>query len=334
MTSYNEQTTEALIALLFTQEDRVTLEHIKELAARPDAVEPLREILRNTYYWEEGQDGKFWIELHAVSILCLAKAEAAIPELISAIELASINDMDWLNETLAGNLSQFGTAIISPLIDRIRTARDKYQESYEYSFVRGKAAETLIRIALKHSDVKDEVVSFLSDCLLDSTENDLLFNAFMGDQLVYLDREQTIIAMKAAYERGGVDETVTGDFDGFMKGIDAYKDMRMRELTSDPLEFYQPDEIAARQKRWKEEAAAEAKQLVAGFGPAALTRSIADGEFGGYDDDEQRITQPTTIVPEGYAKTAAGTVIRPEHTGRNEPCPCGSGKKFKKCCGK
>lgn len=24
---------------------------------------------------------------------------------------------------------------------------------------------------------------------------------------------------------------------------------------------------------------------------------------------------------------------RPEKTGRNDPCPCGSGKKFKKCCG-
>jgi uncharacterized protein len=23
----------------------------------------------------------------------------------------------------------------------------------------------------------------------------------------------------------------------------------------------------------------------------------------------------------------------PPKTGRNEPCPCGSGKKFKKCCG-
>ena len=22
------------------------------------------------------------------------------------------------------------------------------------------------------------------------------------------------------------------------------------------------------------------------------------------------------------------------HTGRNDPCPCGSGKKYKKCCGK
>jgi uncharacterized protein len=28
------------------------------------------------------------------------------------------------------------------------------------------------------------------------------------------------------------------------------------------------------------------------------------------------------------------TYVRPERkTGRNEPCPCGSGKKFKKCCG-
>jgi len=26
-------------------------------------------------------------------------------------------------------------------------------------------------------------------------------------------------------------------------------------------------------------------------------------------------------------------VVRGERTGRNDPCPCGSGKKFKKCCG-
>lgn len=28
------------------------------------------------------------------------------------------------------------------------------------------------------------------------------------------------------------------------------------------------------------------------------------------------------------------TVINTEKIGRNEPCPCGSGKKYKKCCGK
>ncbi|WP_250675397.1 SEC-C metal-binding domain-containing protein [Paraclostridium ghonii] len=28
------------------------------------------------------------------------------------------------------------------------------------------------------------------------------------------------------------------------------------------------------------------------------------------------------------------TVVKDDKIGRNEPCPCGSGKKFKKCCGK
>ena len=28
----------------------------------------------------------------------------------------------------------------------------------------------------------------------------------------------------------------------------------------------------------------------------------------------------------------AHTIVRSDKTGRNEPCPCGSGKKYKKCC--
>ena len=27
------------------------------------------------------------------------------------------------------------------------------------------------------------------------------------------------------------------------------------------------------------------------------------------------------------------TVVKPAKVGRNDPCPCGSGKKYKKCCG-
>jgi hypothetical protein len=29
----------------------------------------------------------------------------------------------------------------------------------------------------------------------------------------------------------------------------------------------------------------------------------------------------------------AGTVVKEQSPGRNDPCPCGSGKKYKKCCG-
>lgn len=30
----------------------------------------------------------------------------------------------------------------------------------------------------------------------------------------------------------------------------------------------------------------------------------------------------------------SGTIVKDKKIGRNEPCPCGSGKKYKQCCGK
>ena len=30
----------------------------------------------------------------------------------------------------------------------------------------------------------------------------------------------------------------------------------------------------------------------------------------------------------------SGTVIKEKKVGRNDPCPCGSGKKYKYCCGR
>ncbi|MDD2981225.1 MAG: SEC-C metal-binding domain-containing protein [Hespellia sp.] len=30
----------------------------------------------------------------------------------------------------------------------------------------------------------------------------------------------------------------------------------------------------------------------------------------------------------------SGTVVKEKKIGRNDPCPCGSGKKYKKCCGR
>jgi uncharacterized protein YecA (UPF0149 family) len=35
----------------------------------------------------------------------------------------------------------------------------------------------------------------------------------------------------------------------------------------------------------------------------------------------------------GGTSTAVKQVIRTNKVGRNDPCPCGSGKKYKKCCG-
>jgi len=59
------------------------------------------------------------------------------------------------------------------------------------------------------------------------------------------------------------------------------------------------------------------------------------------EQDRQNVVrgqEVTNILASGPVKSAVQTLkTRTETTkkiGRNDPCPCGSGKKYKKCCGK
>jgi uncharacterized protein YecA (UPF0149 family) len=101
------------------------------------------------------------------------------------------------------------------------------------------------------------------------------------------------------------------------------------EFHEEFLKFYQPDEIAARQARWQQEAEKKARQEAE---DEALQKSWRAAPA---DQLPMRYTRGMLGLPAaGLSKDAAGTLRRETKTvGRNEPCPCGSGKKYKKCCG-
>jgi hypothetical protein len=42
---------------------------------------------------------------------------------------------------------------------------------------------------------------------------------------------------------------------------------------------------------------------------------------------------PRRDLESGPLSRMEPALVRAMKTGRNDPCPCGSGKKFKKCCG-
>ncbi len=57
------------------------------------------------------------------------------------------------------------------------------------------------------------------------------------------------------------------------------------------------------------------------------------------DEDVARMEEEQRRKKDFLERHSAGpqkgkTVVREERVGRNDPCPCGSGKKYKKCCGK
>lgn len=48
----------------------------------------------------------------------------------------------------------------------------------------------------------------------------------------------------------------------------------------------------------------------------------------------RQVAEPIAATHGDDDDTKGKTVVKKEEAGRNEPCPCGSGKKYKKCCGK
>ncbi|MFN7918750.1 MAG: SEC-C metal-binding domain-containing protein [Bryobacteraceae bacterium] len=65
----------------------------------------------------------------------------------------------------------------------------------------------------------------------------------------------------------------------------------------------------------------------------ALYEKIQD-LAGGFDEDDHRIVESAIEMrAEADAKSPAPAPAAAPKAGRNDPCPCGSGKKFKKCCG-
>ena len=51
-------------------------------------------------------------------------------------------------------------------------------------------------------------------------------------------------------------------------------------------------------------------------------------------DDLFDTDQKQRLLDEYKLEKRSGTVVKDPKTGRNDPCPCGSGLKYKKCCGK
>jgi len=56
-------------------------------------------------------------------------------------------------------------------------------------------------------------------------------------------------------------------------------------------------------------------------------------------EEKQEVAQlnrePDMVLSHGDGPSQPATAVREgRKVGRNEPCPCGSGKKYKKCCGR
>ena len=67
-------------------------------------------------------------------------------------------------------------------------------------------------------------------------------------------------------------------------------------------------------------------------GGSSVTSSVTHG--GSPADNAQFERALRRALPEDQPSATPQPVVNGPRVGRNDPCPCGSGKKYKKCCGR
>jgi preprotein translocase subunit SecA len=97
-----------------------------------------------------------------------------------------------------------------------------------------------------------------------------------------------------------------------------------------------PDEVAAEEVRRRMTAQLQYRHDEA---PSAMTEGVTEPEPGGEAPADPGASRRPLVArpfrpPPGTAEPTAPMVRGEKKVGRNEPCPCGSGKKYKQCHGR
>jgi hypothetical protein len=307
MIDYAKMMTAELIDLLFKEEDRATEQHIKELIGRgEEAAAPMREILKNEDYWYEGRNGDHWMPVHAIVILGALRDEKAFPDLIEMVPHAYFSNHQGVMQVLPAALAEYGGKAVEPYVKFITEYRGAYWDNPDFSASRSDFSEALTRIALRDELVRGRVTDFICDSFADPEEGDSLFLSLSAAHPVALDKERGLRALRMAFSRGAIDEAITGKFKELVRSLEDPTSNLYREIEYGLFEFYYPEAIDERQRE-KSEREKEEENLY----------------WGG---EEKK-------APSGYEVTAGGVIHNLQKVGRNDPCPCGSGRKYKKCCG-
>ena len=61
--------------------------------------------------------------------------------------------------------------------------------------------------------------------------------------------------------------------------------------------------------------------------------TIGAGAFIKEEEKAREVVKNAVLIGGGENESSAQEPIHSEKIGRNDPCPCGSGKKYKKCHG-
>ena len=236
------------------------------------------------------------IRANGAALLCLCPDPSAIDALARLVRDGVDDDLggEYLNEVAASALARIGLPAL-PVLERLAREDIECNPSHE----------ALTYLALQHPEVKERVAGVLLDVLRKTRSRYLRSSA--AQVLQHIDWLPAATEIGRDLEAGRIDDFVYDPADHEMWAGGTLDGPRTGGLLcfDDPLE-----------------------RFVEGQHDVLTDYRTAFDE---------RVREAMAVVPSAvFLQDAAALCLQPVRTdprvGRNDPCPCGSGKKHKKCC--
>jgi len=291
------------------------VDYVAQLALTAADVPELLAIARQwaePFDWPEDEnDVSGYAPVHAWRGLAQLRATAAIGLLLEMMDPLDKDGDDWYLEEFPHAFAWIGPASLAPL-------RDYLADERHGTYPRIAASGGLRELAKRHEQLRGEVVKALCDILARFETTDETVNAFVVSDLLDLKATEASELIERAHAADAVDTMVCGNWETVRKelGVEGLglvpKDLATRKTCLFPPETQAKMEAAF---DW------------------LFRRPIPPSDhWEGPDDldDVDALPADASVLlgaPVAHLQQA-------RKAGRNDPCPCGSGKKYKKCCGR
>jgi len=289
--------------------EREILKRIMELP-RASLIRDMEKILIDSVerfnYFEKNSSGEVLqnAPIHALIILSAFEAEEALDSLFTVLRQDSNYYYFWYGDMLTEDFWRYIYMMGKNRLDKLK---DFIFEPHRYTYARTAVSSAIFQLAFNQNERKNEVLKWHEETLrylLDHQDDHNVLDTHVYDSLLnnFIDvagKEQLPIIM-SVYDEKFVDQNYRPLSLYLIKKylVNKKPDYRVHNIFTTIEQYY--DEW----QRWYK------------------NNDTIDAENNShYDflDDEEETLKP---------------FIAPPKVGRNDPCPCGSGKKYKKCCGR
>jgi hypothetical protein len=270
-----------------------------EISKRDDAVFYLRKIIQDSDSWGDDGYGKGWAPIHTIFILPLIKNKEALQLLLDILRYRRNEITNRIMGELSGLLYHFGEDGIKNIIE---FTKDETLEP----FGRAEAVTALVALAKTHSSHKEKIIRHISD-LIEVTD-DITFASLIADDLAAFQDKSVLSILKKAFRDGRINNLFIheDDIKSIMTGDTIFE---MERYTVHPLAHFSRENMDDLYIEYYADSEDEETERLSFF-PDVI------------EDDEEVYTDPVELEDQ----------VKTKKVGRNAPCPCGSGKKYKKCC--